>query len=172
MVKSKVSDRRSLIIYVLGIVIIAIIIVYIVSNTKINYGWGGLLPVACTASPTYSCQSPIYYHQTGNITIELGQNTGTNWTSVSFVFVNQGTRVNLSTGIPVISFTSYPANTSYSSIGLSSGNRAHVSLPVLGVTPPVLVGSSLSGTIWARYIILGNTSPQYVQIATLNIKAS
>lgn len=101
--------------------------------------------------------------------LTLGQNTGIDWQSVDFVFVPQGTP-SKSSGLPAISFTSYPANTAYSLTGLASGQITEVDLPVNGVSVPVTIGTYATGAIWVRYTTLNQTN--YTLIATLNVKAS
>ncbi|MGD0729525.1 MAG: hypothetical protein ABR981_05605, partial [Candidatus Micrarchaeaceae archaeon] len=118
----------------------------------------------------YVCQNPIYNHTTGIISVYLGQDTGSNWTTTSFVFVPIGTQINK--GIPSISFNSYPANTFYSENKLTSGKIVNVSLQVNDTNPPINIGTSAKGTIWVRYTIQGNLTQQYAQMASVNIKAS
>jgi len=124
----------------------------------------------CVAKPGYLCQTPIYVHTNSGILVVLGQNTGKSWTGANFVFVPQGT--NLSNEIPDISFISYPANTVYAKNGTKSGETLDIWLPVNGVTPPVDIGTTATGSIWVQYTTNSNQAPQYAQIATINIKAS
>lgn len=109
----------------------------------------------------------IYLHNTGVIYVTLGQNTGTNWTTANFVFVPQGTPN--SAGIPAISFTSYPA---FHSNGLSSGLTLAAYLAVNNTKPPIAIGTTAVGSIWVQYTIASSTTPQYTQIAIVNIKAT
>jgi hypothetical protein len=132
---------------------------------------------ACIASPGFLCSGAIYSHSTANIIVAIGQSTGTSWTSANFVFVPQGTP--LANGLPVISFNSSPANTELATSGLASGGSATIYLPVNSIVPPVTVGTAIVGTIWAKYSYIVSSGgistiegPQYVQIASVNLKAS
>lgn len=132
---------------------------------------------ACIAVPGFLCSGAIYSHSDANIIVQLGQNTGQSWVSASFVFVPQGT--SFVNGVPDISFNSVPANTELATSGLVSGGIATLYLPVNGVALPVNVGTPVSGTIWVQYSYMvssGGVSqiegPEYVQIASLNLKAA
>lgn len=127
-----------------------------------------LLGSACVAQAGYLCQSPSYNHITGNIAVTIGQNTGTRWTTANIVFVPQGTATT-NGGIPAISFISYPANITYGSTGLISGQTVNIVLPV---GKQVYVGTPATGSIWVQYTTQGNQTASYTQIAAINIKAS
>ena len=147
---------------ILGIIVFLFQLVY---SPKSNIG-----SVNCIAQLGYTCINPIYLNSTANIVVTLGQNTGINWITANFVFVPQGTHIN--NGIPSISFTTFPANTIYSASQLNSGQTVILYLPVNGVTAPVRIGTPAIGTIWAKYTSSNQSSIQYVQIASINIKAS
>lgn len=123
----------------------------------------------CIANPYFYCVNAFYNHQNGDIELVLGQNTGINWTSVNFVFVHEGTALN--NGMPEISFISYPANTMYAKNGTKSGEALNISLPVKN-NVSVKVGTTAVGFIWVKYIKENNSTPQYTQIASINIRAS
>ncbi len=132
----------------------------------------------CIATPGFLCSGAIYLHSNANIIIGLGQNTGTSWTSANFVFVPQGTPFD-NNGLPAISFESSPANTILATTGLASSGTTTLYLPVNSIAPPVTVGTAIIGAIWAEYsyvVTSGGISqvqgPAYVQMATLNVKAS
>src|SRR5271169_2349944 len=42
------------------------------------------------SSEFFQCQNPEYNNYTGNITVKLEQNTGTNWVTANFVYVPEG----------------------------------------------------------------------------------
>ncbi|MDE1870990.1 MAG: hypothetical protein KGI06_01995 [Candidatus Micrarchaeota archaeon] len=131
----------------------------------------------CIATPGFLCKTPIYSHSDANIIVTIGQSTGTSWTSANIVFVPQGTpNVN---GVPSISFNSTPANTMLSVQGMPTGATETLYLPVNSITFPVSIGTVEVGTIWAEYYyqvtsqgIEQTYGPAYVQIASLNLKAS
>jgi hypothetical protein len=156
----------------------AILIIAIVLGSLFSLGVfssSSLLGNACVAQSGFTCQTPVYNHQTGNIIVNIGQETYSNWLSATFVFVPQSVPY-AANGIPSISFVSNPANTFYQMGGLQSGQIVTVTLPVSNVTSiPVRVGTSTVGTVWAYYTLLGpNAQPlvQYVKIASISIKAS
>lgn len=134
---------------------------------------------SCVAKTGYLCQSAVFSHATGAITVTLGQNTGTNWYSANFLFVPAQTP--FVAGLPVLLET-YPAisanaNTMYGnpSSGLVSGQTVQITLPFNGVTGilQIPVGTTAQGTIWAEYTTsLSPTSPQYAQIGSVYLKAT
>lgn len=124
----------------------------------------------CISASGYTCNGSVYNHLTGNISVKVGQNTGTSWTSANFIFVPQGT--DLINGLPNIggaAFQSPPANIIYSSSGFSSGQIAMLYLPATG---PVNAGTTLIGSIWVAYTTEQSSVTQYAQIASIGIKAS
>ncbi len=173
---NKKSKKRDLIL-ILSVLIIVIILGYAIyyvltfTDLIIFHGWGlSNLGNVCIANQGYACNNPIYNHQTGSILLSVGQNTGTGWISANFVFVPQG--IKTKNGIPLLSFNSYPANTSYSTNGLVSGQTVNIRLQVNGVVAPVSVGTVATGSIWVEYTTSIDQTPHYLQIATINIKAS
>lgn len=167
----KIINARNLVLVVLSVLILIVLLHSFGAFDNPNPGYGGNIGTVCAANSGYSCKNPTFNRSNGYSTVLVSQNTGTNWTSANFVFVPQGTTRN-SMGIPLISFTSYPANTSYSAVSLLSGKIIQVSLPVNGIVTPVAVGTAMVGDIWAQYTIASSASPQYVEIASLAIKAS
>jgi hypothetical protein len=161
----KTNNKRNLILG--GLVILTIILIFL-SLYIIMAPTPGVEEI-CVSYSGYGCQNTIYNHLTGNITIRLLQVTGTTWYTANFVFVPQGTP-NLN-GIPNISFTSNPANTTYYTLtnSLTSRQWVHISLPVTG---PVNVGTQALGSIWVEYTTATNHTTQYAQMASINIKAS
>jgi hypothetical protein len=167
----------------------AILIIAVVLGALFSLGVfssSNLLGSACIASSGYLCQTPTYVHGTvasgstaGNILVTLGQNTGTNWATANFVFVPSGTALT-SSGLPSIRFNATAptaANTAYAGTGLISGQQVQIYLPnnalgSLPSPPTVAVGTAATGAIWAQYTTASNPNAQYVQVATINIKAS
>lgn len=137
------------------------------SFTSISDGFGS---TSCTAQSGYTCANSKYLSSTADIAVTLGQNTGTNWASANFVFVPHGTH--FSNNVPSISFTMYPANTLYSTSQLISGQAVVLYLPVNGVNAPIKVGTLATGTIWVAYTTTSSGPINYVQMASINIKAT
>ncbi|MGD0728923.1 MAG: hypothetical protein ABR981_02505 [Candidatus Micrarchaeaceae archaeon] len=164
-------DRRILRISVWSIIIFFVLFIVTIAILLFAPSPPETLGTGCVGQSGYLCQNPMYYGQTGGITVTVGQDTGSNWTGADFVFVPQGTPTGAG-GLPSISFNTYPANTSYSTTGIRTGQPVSVSLPVNGVTPPVKAGTAVTGVVWAEYEIIGSSTPYYAQIATINIKAS
>jgi hypothetical protein len=177
------SAMEYLMTYGWSVLIIAVILGILMSIGA--FGGASTVGTTCIASVGYICQSPIYNHNTGNIVVTLGQNTGTTWTAAGFVFVPQGTST--AGGIPNIG-----ANTEVTVGAMGAGQRVMVNLPVansiLAAVSSVNVGSSAIGTIWACYgTASGYTTNTvggingfaqlcpagyYVQLATVTAKAS
>jgi hypothetical protein len=160
--------KRNLIV---GIFIFIIIIFLIeLSLNQIEPG-GPPLGLICVASSGYVCQNPVYNHSTAVIFVTLGQNTGTSWTSANFIFIPQGQALGVD-GLP----SSMPGmatlgNTVLSRSGIKSGQQISITLPVNGLTS-VDIGTPARGSIWVEYTIQNNSTPNYVQIAQINIKAT
>ena len=176
----------------------AILIIAVVLGALFSLGvFNGknILGSACVAQSGFYCQNAVYYHGTvasagtpsaGNVMVTLGQNTGQSWSSVNVVFVPQGTPVNA--GLPGTTTTFVGlggasgawANSILTSTGLASGQQYNFLLPVNGTSNVISVGSSVAaGQIWAQYCLTGQLgvagtgcTPQYIEIATLNQKAS
>jgi LEA14-like dessication related protein len=119
----------------------------------------------CIASAGYACYFPILVASTGNLTVGMGQATGTNWTGIDIVFVPQGTPYN-SSGLPAVSFYSPHA---YYLFTLNSGYYANVTLPV---TSRINSGTVINGTIWAKYHASGSSVVQYTIMANGTFRAS
>ncbi|HIH50538.1 MAG: hypothetical protein ABSE71_05245 [Candidatus Micrarchaeaceae archaeon] len=162
----------------------AILIIAVVLGALFSLGvfsGNSILGTACIAGSGYLCQTPIYQHTNGNVLVTLGQNTGTAWSSANFLFVPQGTVISSTTGLPVTMtypyLTALLGNTAYGSTAFPSGYTVSVTLPanVPGVTAgtAVVVGSAATGAIWVQFTTSASpTTPQYAQIATINVKAS
>ena len=137
-----------------------------------------LVGSTCVPSQGFYCSYPAYSHTTGQLTVTVGQSTGTNWEAWGIAFAPAGSNIATS-GSPDVQY--YAMNGS-----LDSGARETVALPA-GAN--VQVGSSISGTIWTCYYTTtgagvvggmgsctpangsGQSSAYYVQIATVNAEA-
>ena len=123
---------------------------------------GGL--TGCVALTNYLCSNAFLSNATGNLTIQLGQNTGLNWSNVYFIFIPTGTPIN-SSGVPILSFNKLDA--AYNS-SLPTGSELIDTLPA--TAPGIKKGTRINGYIWAKYST-DNQSIHYVEVAVLNVKA-
>ncbi len=121
-------------------------------------------PTQCYTNTLFYCLYPVYSSTTGNLSVETGQDTGANWTNVYFAFVPQGTQVN--NGIPDVSFAS-PHAVYLSNV--YSGFGYNINLPIS--SQGTSVGTKMSGGIWAKYMVSGNSTQQYLQITTITMQA-
>ncbi len=169
----------------------AILIIAVVLGALFSLGvfsGSSLLGNACIASSGFLCQSPVYNHANDLITVQIGQNTGTSWTSANFVFIPQGTPS--ASGIPALIGTTNTFGTNAvapaapaSIVGaMISGQTQSIGLPVNalgtgwgGTTNPantITVGQAATGAIWVAYQTSATGPLQYAQVASINIKAS
>ncbi|MGD0728801.1 MAG: hypothetical protein ABR981_01875 [Candidatus Micrarchaeaceae archaeon] len=157
MPKSKNSNKKILILVVSILIIIAIISLLIhFSNKPIRYNTSYFYQCTKIYIP-FSCQDASLNSTTNIVTVRLGQNSGTTWTSANFAFTpNNLTSV-------TSSFSSYPINTLYSTSGLLSAQTVPVSF---------ISNGNVNNTIWAQYTTSNNSTFQYAEIATINIRAS
>lgn len=121
------------------------------------------LVTTCSNQPNYMCQSPGYSSSTGNLTVKVEQNTGSNWSVATLIFVPQGTAY--SYGVPIVSWSS---GVSLSN-GMQNGNLYTVKLPATGKTS---LGSPISGTIWAQYQTNAGGTVYYAEVASVSGTAS
>ena len=158
------KSKKNLVFAILPIIIIifAIIIYFSQSSVYPSYGEYG----QCIAASGFSCSNLVLNFTTGNIVGTLGQNTGTNWNNIYFVFVQMRTLTSSET--PNVSFSQ--PNAAYIS-NMATGTNATVNLIV--ARPGILTkNQEVTGTIWARYTVNGTNQTSYVQMVTVNIKAS
>jgi hypothetical protein len=154
--------------FILFLFILIILVIFI--YTRPNMLVGNLISPQCISIINFSCKNPSYQKSTAQLNIILSQNTGISWSTANFVFVPQGTK--FINGLPDISFSSYPANTTYFNNGLKNAETVDLILPVNDTIPPIAIGTPAVGEIWAQYTTSENNTPQYVEMATINIKAS
>lgn len=127
-------------------------------------------PTQCYTSLSpigFDCLNPVYSATTGNLTVEIAEDISSeNWTNVYIAFVSKGTKVH--NGIPVnVSFNLSNA----ARIGvLHPGYGYSVTIPVSA--PGTSTGTQKSGSIWMEYTVQGNSTPQYVQVTTINMTAT
>ena len=148
--------------FAIAVVVVAVVLVafYALSGSaSVNPGYNGTKPGTCTGTSTSTCTGPSYNHSNGNLSIQLMQSSGSNWTSASLVFVPAGTA--FSGGTPEVSWS----NSASVSGGLLTGVSRSVKVPVSG---PVSIGSHVSGTVWAQYQITSGGTVYYAQLATFD----
>ncbi len=162
----------------------AILIIAVVLGALFSLGVfssSSFLGTTCIASSGFECLSPVLLHSTSTFTATIGQSTGVSWSAANVVFVLSGQ------GPPS---TFPPTGTDcYAQLGtggsFSSGQSTSVSFTgalTSGTTcsafgansvPTVSsVGAAVSGTLWATYTTTASSTLQYVQIATVTLKAS
>lgn len=148
------------------VAIFAIFLIYLYYNPSPNPGWGGNIGTACVAYSGFLCSNPYLSIITGNLTIAIGENVGSNWNNVYFAFVPQGTKIN--NGIPNVSFAQPNA------VYINNMNSSTTTTVNLAVAKPntLTKDQRVIGSVWAKYTINGTTQISYAQIATINIKAS
>ena len=139
----------SIIVFVITLAVVAVASVALSGLS----GHGGVtLSSSCIPVSGFTCTAPALIN--GNLSVILGQATGTSWASQSFAFVPTSYSVNSST------FYVVPG-------GMQSGAITTVNLPV---PASAASGSSLSGTIYARYsLTTGQAVPYLVKVATVSI---
>ncbi len=176
MIKKAQSAMEYLMTYGWAILIIAVVLSVLFSLGIFNQS--NVSGSECIESPGYLCSGAIYQHSDANIVVTIGQSTGINWVGANFVFVPEGTPFNVS-GVPMIKFTTSPANTVYSKSQINSGQFVSLTLPANSVPFPVDVGTSITGGIWASYTYYQSNQgitqlegPKYVQVAAINLKAT
>ena len=117
-------------------------------------------------------------HNTGALTVTLGQATGTKWGNAIIIYAAQGSAV--LKGLPVV-----PS----AAVNIINGNFVSggtVTVYVQALPPNSAVGTSASGSIWACYTLSpdymtyntntgtcfsGTNSIRYIQISTLSTRA-
>jgi hypothetical protein len=117
------------------------------------------LTSSCSGVANSSCQSPSYNHSNGNLTVQIKQNSGTNWSVATVIFVPNGTPT--VSGVPSVSWSS---GVSLSG-GLNNGVATSVQLPVSGKTS---IGSSVSGTLWVQYQTNAGGTYYYTELGSVH----
>ncbi|MGD0728599.1 MAG: hypothetical protein ABR981_00805 [Candidatus Micrarchaeaceae archaeon] len=152
MAKKKGSKLKYL---VLAVILIAIVAFLILPEHCLQTSTGGN---PCITQSGFLCQNPTFNPNTGNISVVMGQNIGTNWTNVYMVFVPVNF-TNTTNGVPNVSFT--PPNAVY----LPRLNSGTVTPNLtFHITAPNTC-SYEAGTIWASYTVDGVN--QYYQMASM-----
>lgn len=159
----KDKSKRNLIIF--GVVVLVVIIIFLLIFILGQFNPGAEPNNSCRAYPSYFCNNAFLKSTTSNLELQLGQNTGKNWTNIYFVFVPEGTQANTS-GVPEISFIQ-PNATYLSNMGVGAIVTLNLTVAKQGTLEK---GQQVIGSIWAKYML--NDTNQYAEIATINIKVS
>lgn len=142
-------------------VIIYLAVVLVIASIPV-VGCGNPLGSQFLINKNFSWHYLAYNHSTGNLSLDLSQNTGTNWVSTQIIFVPEGTQS--SNGVPVISWN----NSAQINGGMPSAEKFNVTIPISG---PTQVGSYKYGQIWARYQIISSGAYYYVKIGSITLQA-
>ncbi len=157
----------------------AILIIAVVLGALFSIGVfkaGSFTTTSCIAGPGYFCSNPVFDHTSGNIIVQIGQSTGTDWTAVNAIFVPSQfestvtASSNLGSGGTGGFGAAYSANV-YSVGSISSGTQDTVQLDAWQGSP-VSVGSAATGYIWVSYTTSSSSTTQFVQLATVSAKAT
>lgn len=147
-----------------AILVIAVVLAALFSLGVFTGGNG--LPTACIGQAGYLCQLQVF--SAGNLIVTIGQSTGTSWTSVGVVFLNQSAITNAGTATvyaaPNVMLVGGSALTTMSSGVQYSGN-------VLVPGAPTTKGSSINGQLWAKYSTSAG-GPFYTEIGTITARES
>ena len=155
------SAMEYLMTYGWAMLVIAVILIALYALGVFN---GSLLRTnGCVATSGFECSNPVYEHNTGNVVVIFGQDTGQTWTTANIAFVNQSFTSNvLITGIAGLP-QSVIAN------GLITSTPIQVSIPISG---PVSIGTPMSGYFWVSYTTRASPSTLYQEVAIVTLKAS
>ena len=162
--KNKYHMRLIIIILVLLIILFIIEILPQMFGTISSPGFPG----GCTANPEYKCLEWIYSITSGNVLVNIGQNTGTNWTTAEIYLISNGMQTD-SNGVPELLYATGTSNGNVIIDGLDSGATAQLTLPV--TTPGVYPNASNFGTIWAVYTTKSGGQTYYANMGTFTFKS-
>jgi hypothetical protein len=124
-------------------------------TTSIQY------PSICAANNGYYCFNPYLNSSTGNLSVTIEQDTGTNWQYADIVFVSQGTPTY--EGIPDVLWT--PPHAAHFSSFYSGYSYSNITLPVGAPGSTGIV----EGTIWVQYQTTTTGPMQYVELASAQL---
>ncbi len=170
-IQNKIFNNKNKYLIRLIIIILVLIILFIIEILPQMFGTvsSSRLPGACTANPEYKCLEWIYSVTTGNVLVNIGQTTGTNWTTAEIYLVPNGVQTN-SNGIPELLYATGTSGGNVIVGGLDSGATAQLTLPV--TVPGIFPNASNFGTIWAVYTTRSGEQPYYANIGTFTFKST
>ncbi len=173
----------------------AILIIAVVLGALFSLGVfssSSFLGTTCIASSGFECISPVLIHgtaattpQTG-FTATVGQSTGVSWSDANVIFVLSGQGPPSVPGAAAVAGAGGEGVCTVNLNSFSSGQSSSITFNGAltsgttctafgsGVVPSTsTVGASMSGTLWATYqTSTSGSTTQYVQIATVTLKAS
>ena len=118
----------------------------------------------CLPSTGIICNNISYSSSTGNINLDMGQDTGSNWTNVYAVFVSNNYTNYNSNGNPV----SIQNGTNMTYVGNIPSSENGTTIILKSMPHQTLE----EGTIWVSYTFAGNTTTYYEWIASLTINVT
>jgi len=145
-----------------AVILIALALIGVYYSLSSSHQKSATGPSSCIAQSGFSCQSSSYSSSSGNLTVTVSQNSGSNWSVATVIFVAQGTPY--ANGVPLVSWNSGESLNG----GLKTGSSDSVVLPASGA---VSVGSPLSGTLWAQYQLNAGGTFYYAEIGAVNTTA-
>ena len=148
--------------FIVLVLIVVVAILYFLSMLGSGSG------TTCASNVGFTCMKPVYDHTNGNIVVSVSQNSGQTWLSANFIFIPSNTQFN-SENTLIILFGSNSSSAKYNVMGLNSGNAVNLNIKV---SKPVNVGQSIVGTIWVQYKLQNSSKFDYVQVMSVNLKAS
>jgi hypothetical protein len=158
MAKQKGKNNTTMVIaFVIIVAVVASILFFLYKPNQV--------PIAvssCMGQTNSACSSSAYNHANGNLTVTIAQDSGSNWSIATIIFVPQGTPY--SNGVPSVSWT---GGTTLNN-GLQNGVSDTVELPASG---PVQIGTKVDGTIWAQYQTNVGGTMYYAELAAVNATA-
>lgn len=156
---SKSASPPKWIAYIVVILIVVTGLIWI--NSQV-ISTGSPLGSSFSANKNFSWYYLVYHNSTGNLSLELSQNTNNTLYDVQFAFISK--------------YSDYPNNiqefpwNTPNAVQLNksmySGNIINITLPISGRVP---VGTFKYGTVWIRYYVGGNL--QYMSVGNATLKA-
>lgn len=149
------------VIALIGMALLPSFINYLVSPNNLNLSKYQSQINSCIPTTGFSCSKPmiIYSGATGQIELNIQQNSGSNWTTSIVEFVNQSEE-----GIITSKGFNYSIPYGTVSNGMANGASITVSLPFAQYVKP---GSPMIGYLWVAYTTPQDNKTAAVQMATI-----
>ncbi|MDE1854759.1 MAG: hypothetical protein KGH57_00340 [Candidatus Micrarchaeota archaeon] len=149
----------------------AILIIAVVLGALFSLGVfssNNSLGTSCISNAGYLCSNPQIHG--GTLTVNVGQLTGSSWTTVNVLLVE--------TGAPAPTTSSFALSCAQQfSSGINNGQQVAMSVTG-GITSggactalPSSVGTAVSGAVWAQYTV-GSNSGLIAKLAGISVKVS
>jgi len=150
------SAMEYLMTYGWAILIIAVVLGALFSLGVFNSA--SLVGTSCVPLSGYYCANPVLHN--GQLTLTIGQATGTTYYNVVAYIIPSGSTFSAS--------SNYPSNSIAN--GLNSGQTTTVTFS--GSVLPTSLGSAFTGQVWLAYSTTPGGTTLDTQIATLTVKAT